>query len=102
MTVGSFGLRSPNVQPYETIKIAIDTARVRDQKLGITMPEHIRPWLQAFTLGSPPYGPEQIEAQKKAVYDSGYDGWVMWNPGSIYDVFMPALEKTFVSHKKTS
>ena len=29
------------------------------------------------------------------MYDSGYDGWVMWNPGSIYDVYMPALEKTF-------
>ncbi len=34
------------------------------------------------------------------MYDAGYDGWVMWNPGSIYDVFMPALEKTFVSRKK--
>jgi len=25
----------------------------------------------------------------------------MWNPGSIYDVFLPALEKTFVSRKKS-
>jgi hypothetical protein len=34
------------------------------------------------------------------VYESGYDGWVMWNPGSSYDVFLPALEKTLESRKK--
>ena len=65
---------------------SISRARERDKKLGITEPEHVRPWLQAFTLGKPAYGAAQLEAQKKAVYDSGYDGWVMWNPGSIYDV----------------
>jgi hypothetical protein len=26
----------------------------------------------------------------------------MWNPGSIYDVYMPGLEKTLVSRKKGS
>ena len=31
-------------------------ARERDKKLGITEPEHVRPWLQAFTLGKPAYG----------------------------------------------
>jgi hypothetical protein len=34
------------------------------------------------------------------VYDSGYDGWVLWEPGSRYDKFLPAFEKTFVSRKK--
>jgi hypothetical protein len=101
---GSFGIARPNAEPYEIQKISIDTARVRDQKLGITSPEHVRPWLQAFSLGKmqPAYGPEQIEAQKKAVYDAGYDGWVMWHPGSKYEPFIPALEKgELVSHKKT-
>jgi hypothetical protein len=27
---------------------------------------------------------------------------VMWNPGSIYDVYMPGLEKTLVSRKKSN
>jgi hypothetical protein len=99
---GSLGVAVPNAQPYDIIFKAITRARQRDEKLGIKTPEHVRPWLQAFTLGKPEYGAEQIRAQKKAVYDSGYDGWVMWNPGSIYDVYMPALEKTFVSRKKTS
>jgi len=99
---GDLGIPVPNAEPYKVIKIAITRAHERDMKLGIKDPEHIRPWLQAFTLGKPAYGAAEIEAQKKAVYDSGYDGWVMWNPGSIYDVFLPALEKTFVSRKKTS
>jgi hypothetical protein len=98
---GELGIPVPNADPYKVIKISISRAHDRDLKLGIKDPEHIRPWLQAFTLGKPPYGAAEVEAQKKAVYDSGYDGWVMWNPGSIYDVFMPALEKTFVSHKKS-
>ncbi|HMC54167.1 MAG TPA: putative glycoside hydrolase [Gemmatimonadaceae bacterium] len=90
---GSLGVAHPNGQPYDIIKIALDTARVRDQKLGITKPEHVRPWLQAFSLGQPKYGPEQVAAQKKAVYDAGYNGWILWSPGSMYDVYVPALDK---------
>lgn len=96
---GSFQLPHPNADPYDVIHIAISRARERDEKLGIKG-EHIRPWLQAFSLGKPPYGAHEIEEQKRAVYDSGYDGWVMWEPGSRYDKFLPALEKTFVSRKK--
>ena len=96
---GSFQLPHPNADPYDVIHIAISRARERDEKLGIKG-DHVRPWLQAFSLGKPPYGPHEIEEQKRAVYDSGYDGWVMWEPGLRYDKFLPALEKTFVSRKK--
>jgi hypothetical protein len=98
---GSFGIANPNAEPHRTILIAITAARRRDDKLGIKTPEHVRPWLQAFTLGKPHYGPEQIVQQKQAVYDAGYDGWVLWNPGSKYDEFLPALEKRLVSRKKS-
>jgi hypothetical protein len=96
---GSFQLPHPNAAPYDVIHIAISRARERDEKLGIKG-DHVRPWLQAFSLGKPPYGPHEIEEQKRGVYDAGYDGWVMWEPGSRYDKFLPALEKTFVSRKK--
>lgn len=96
---GSFQLPRPNAAPYDVIHIAISRARERDEKLGIKG-EHVRPWLQAFSIGQPPYGPHEIAEQKRAVYDAGYDGWVMWEPGSRYDKFLPALEKTFVSRKK--
>ena len=97
---GSLGLAVPNADPYNVIRIAISRARERDQKLGITTPEHVRPWLQAFTLGKPPYGPAEIEAQKKGTYAAGYDGWVLWSPGSKYEIFLPALEKELVSRTK--
>ncbi len=96
---GSFQLPHPNADPYDVIHIAISRARERDEKLGIKA-EHVRPWLQAFSIGMPKYGPHELEEQKRAVYDSGYDGWVLWEPGSRYDKFLPALEKTFVSRKK--
>ncbi|MDP9203962.1 MAG: putative glycoside hydrolase [Gemmatimonadota bacterium] len=96
---GSFQLPHPNASPYDVIHIAISRARERDQKLGITS-EHVRPWLQAFSIGNPKYGPHELEEQKRGVYDAGYDGWVLWEPGSRYDKFLPALEKTYVSRKK--
>jgi hypothetical protein len=96
---GSFQLPHPNAAPYDVIHIAISRARERDEKLGIKG-EHVRPWLQAFSLGQPKYGPHEIEEQKRAVYDSGYDGWVLWEPGTRYDKFIPAFEKKLVSRKK--
>ncbi|HEY0242456.1 MAG TPA: putative glycoside hydrolase [Gemmatimonadaceae bacterium] len=96
---GSFGIPRPNADPYNVIHTAISRGRVRTEALGLKG-ERVRPWLQAFTLGPPKYGPGEIEAQKKAVYDSGYESWVMWHPGSSYDIFVPALEKTLVSRAK--
>ena len=96
---GSFGIARPNAEPYEIIHIAISRGRVRTEALGLKG-ERVRPWLQAFTLGAPKYGAAEIEAQKKAVYDSGYESWVLWHPGSSYDIFVPAFEKKLVSRAK--
>jgi len=97
---GAFGIARPNAEPYKVLKTALDTARVRDEKLGITRAEHVRPWIQAFTIGQPPYGAEQVKAQMEAIYDAGYDGWVLWSPGSKYDAFVPAFERELVTRKK--
>ncbi|MCX5763630.1 MAG: putative glycoside hydrolase [Gemmatimonadetes bacterium] len=96
---GSFNIPRPNADPYKTIFMAISKAHDRNNKLGLTG-ERVRPWLQAFTLGKPAYGPEEIREQKRAVYDAGYDGWVLWHPGSKYEPFLAGLEKTTVSRKK--
>ncbi|HWJ45605.1 MAG: putative glycoside hydrolase [Gemmatimonadaceae bacterium] len=98
---GDLGLAVPNAEPYKVLHISLTRAKQRDEKLGIKHAEHVRPWLQAFTLGKPPYGPAELEAQKKGTYDAGYDGWVLWSPGSKYEPFLPALEKTLVSRKKS-
>jgi hypothetical protein len=96
---GSLDVAHPNAEPYAIIHSAIVSAHERDIKLGLTG-ERVRPWLQAFTLGKPAYGPAEVLEEKRAVYDSGYDGWVLWNPGSKYEPFLSALEKTRVSRKK--
>jgi hypothetical protein len=89
---GSFGLDHPNAEPYKTILAAISAAHKRDEKLGLSG-DHVRPWLQAFTLGSPPYGAAELREQKKAVYDAGYQGWVLWNPGSRYEAVAGGLDR---------
>jgi hypothetical protein len=96
---GSFGIRLPNAAPYDVIHTAISRGRVRTEALGLKG-QRVRPWLQAFTLGPPKYGAAEIEQQKQAVYDSGYESWVLWNPGSSYDPFIPAFEKTLVPRAK--
>jgi hypothetical protein len=98
---GSFGVERPNADPYAIVKAAITRAHERDLAIGLTGPERVRPWLQAFTLGKPAYGANEITEQKRAVYDSGYDSWVLWHPGSLYETFVPGLEKDVVSRKKS-
>lgn len=97
---GAFGIARPNAEPHQIIHIAISRARERNAAIGLGDGERVRPWLQAFTLGQPRYEAEQLRAQKQAVYDSGYDGWVWWHPGSNYDLFRAALEPTLESRKK--
>ncbi|MEP6690398.1 MAG: putative glycoside hydrolase [Gemmatimonadaceae bacterium] len=97
---GSFGIDRPNAEPYKVIDAAITRAHQRDTKLGVKTAEHVRPWLQAFSLGQPPYGPDQIKEQKRAVYDAGYDGWILWHPGSKYEPFLAGLDSVLTSKKK--
>lgn len=97
---GSLGVARPNAEPYKIQYAAILRAKQRNDAIGIKG-ERVRPWIQAFTLGPPPYGPAEIEAQKKGIYDAGYDGWILWHPGSRYEPYLAGLEKTLVSRKKT-
>jgi hypothetical protein len=89
---GSFNLPHPNGDPYKVVFAAISSAHRRDATLGLTG-QQVRPWLQAFTLGAPHYGPAEVIAQKRAVYDAGYRGWVLWNPASQYDAVAGALDR---------
>lgn len=48
----------------------------------------VRPWLQDFTAvwvqGHISYGPEEIRSQIQAVYDAGYEEWILWNASNRY------------------
>ena len=88
---GAFGAAHPNSEPYLIVHSAIKRARERNLKLGITGRTAVRPWIQAFTLGKPEYGANEVKEQLRAVYDAGYEGWVLWSPGSKYEPFLSAL-----------
>ncbi len=79
---GSYGIAEPNAEPYEVVKTALTHARRRTD--GVANAARVVPWLQDFTLGPPRYSPWHVREQMRAVYDAGYDEWVLWNPGSNY------------------
>ncbi len=79
---GSYGIPSPNADPYQTVKIAMEYALERTR--GVDGGAAIRPWLQDFTMGWPSYGAAEVRAQIQATYDAGIEEWVLWNPSSRY------------------
>jgi hypothetical protein len=99
---GSYGVARPNAEPYRIVNAAISRARERDEKLGIRDAHHVRPYLQAFTLGAPAYGAPEVAEQIRATYDAGYEGWVLWHPGSNYEPFVPAFAKTLAPKASTT
>lgn len=82
----SFGLAVPDSQPYETVHAALTYAS--SSLFGFENANCVRPWLQDFTAtwvaGHITYGPEELRAQIKAVYDAGYTDWLLWNAGNQY------------------
>jgi hypothetical protein len=80
---GTWGFPLPNAEPYAIVHKALGHGVARSARIpaGAT----IRPWLQAFSLGDPPYGPAEIRAQIEAVYDVGLTEWILWNPSSRYN-----------------
>jgi hypothetical protein len=76
---GSIGVDGhPNAFPYETLDITIG--------IGVSMIPgrelKMRPWIQDFTWGEPPYGPEEVKAQIDATMKNGASGWMLWNASS--------------------
>jgi hypothetical protein len=79
---GSYGIGNPNAHPYETIAHGLKDAHRRSS----TVPgaAALRPWYQDFTLGPPHYTATEVRAQIEAGYANGVEGWVLWNPRSMY------------------
>lgn len=74
-----YGLPDPDGAPYATVLGTLKDALARTRE-GEAM---IRPWLQSFSLRHR-YGPEEVRAQIRAVYDAGLKEWLLWNPGAVY------------------
>lgn len=80
---GDFGVPDPNADPYPVVRAAMDSAVVRMARTSGARAT-LRPWLQAFTLGSTTYGPVQMLEQIRAVEDAGLTEWLFWHPDSQY------------------
>ncbi|MBH5318208.1 putative glycoside hydrolase [Paenibacillus sp. GSMTC-2017] len=88
-STGWFKQKKPDRSPYATIKGAMDDTHVKLKDTGELKPI-IRPWIQDFTaswLGKGnyvKYGKVEVEAQIKALHDSGVDEYLLWNAGNKY------------------
>lgn len=85
---GVFGFDVPDAHPYDTVYQALMLSqKVLGQNAGDAC-ARVRPWLQAFTAtwvsGHISYEREQIQEQIQAVYDAGYEEWILWNATCRY------------------
>ena len=85
---GVFGLSVPDAYPYETVNEAMIDSKEELAAIPMEQQAVVRPWLQAFTAtwveGYISYGGEQIRDQIQAVYDAGYEEWILWNASNRY------------------
>jgi hypothetical protein len=95
-TINKVVFSKPDLEPYNVVYNTLLRAKARIS----AVPDYkakVRPYLQDFTaswLGSgnyKKYGPEDVRQQIKAVYDAGYDEWILWNSTVKYSE--DALEK---------
>ena len=85
---GVFGLKVPDANPYETVSAAMQGSVEELQGIPEAQRAVVRPWLQAFTAtwvpGHISYNGTQIREQIQAVYDAGYEEWILWNAANRY------------------
>ncbi len=85
---GVFGFDVPDAYPYGTVLAALNGSS--DELSDINLQERaiVRPWLQAFTAtwvnGHIVYDGNAIREQINAVYDAGYEEWILWNASNRY------------------
>lgn len=83
---GSYGIPHPDLDPYQLIFKSLENSKkvLRNQEETAI----VRPWLQDFTAtwlkNHISYGEEEIKAQIQAVYDAGYEEWILWNGSNRY------------------
>ncbi|HCD42137.1 MAG TPA: sugar fermentation stimulation protein, partial [Lachnoclostridium sp.] len=87
---GNFGIDHPDMEPYRTIRAALKLSRqdLESAKEAGKRQAIVRPWLQDFTASylkhHISYGSKEVRAQIQAVYDSGYDEWILWSASNRY------------------
>jgi hypothetical protein len=81
--LGTYGIPDPDKEPYLTVLRSLTYAKERLEAHPNADKVIMRPWLQDFTLRHT-YGVAEIQAQIKAVYDAGFEEWLLWDPRCRY------------------
>ncbi|OXM16905.1 putative glycoside hydrolase [Paenibacillus herberti] len=88
-STGWYGAKAPDRAPYQVIKGSMVDTHKKLDPIGDHKPV-IRPWIQDFTaswLGKGnymKYGKNEVEAQIKALNDTGVKEYLLWNAGNNY------------------
>jgi hypothetical protein len=81
---------APDLMAYQVVYNSLIKAKKRILKVK-DYKASIRPYLQGFTASwlargyYKKYTPEDIRQQIKAVYDAGYQEWILWNASNKYN-----------------
>ena len=81
-----FGIPIPNNAPYQTILGSMKLSKkVLD---SLDRKPNVRAWLQDFNApwvaGARAYTAADVRAQIDAIYDAGYNEWLLWNASVKY------------------
>lgn len=86
--VSGNGISGNSISENSASGNSMDAADPKDLVPNQEIRADVRPWLQDFTAtwvkGHIRYGPEEIRAQIQAVYDAGYEEWILWNASNRY------------------
>ena len=88
-TINGVKFPAPDLKPYEVVYNTLSKARERISKVD-GYKANLRPYLQDFTASwlkkgyYQNYGADQVRQQIKAVYDAGYEEWIIWDPLNTY------------------
>lgn len=98
---GTYGIQHPDLEPYNLILKSLQKSVNALEEINEDSNDEsnedsyedsdkaiVRPWLQDFTAvwlsDYKTYGPDEIRAQVEAVYDAGYEEWILWNGSNNY------------------
>lgn len=88
---GNFGVQYPDTQPYDIISAALQKSKedLKSHEGESSRQAVVRPWLQDFTASWLDhyihYGDKEVRQQIQAVYDAGYDEWLLWSAANKYN-----------------
>lgn len=95
---GFMGYEQPGDHP-ELVGMGVKHMILGMEDRGVTSGAKIRPWLQAMHHKSSNYGPDYIRDEIRTGDAAGGRGWLLWNPGQIYDVAWRAVAKPHPSSR---